>query len=86
MHSTSLNAGDQLPALIYVMNKTPVKKNAIFANKKISRKIKSLVIVNPHLEKHTREDKLSILDIRAQLADNTTILVEMHLYDLEDMS
>ena len=59
--------------------------NAIFANKKIPRKIKSLVIVNPHLEKHTREDKLSILDIRAQLDDNTTILVEMHLYDLEDL-
>ena len=59
--------------------------NAIFANKKIPRKIKSLTIVNPCLEKHSKEDKLSILDIRAQLDDGTTILVEMHLYDLNDL-
>ena len=59
--------------------------NAIFANKKIPRKINSLTIINPYLEKHTKEDKLSILDIRAQLDDGTTILIEMHLYDLDDL-
>jgi len=59
--------------------------NAIFANKKIPRIIKSLTIVNPYLEKHSKEDKLSILDIRAQLDDGTTILIEMHLYDLDDL-
>jgi predicted transposase/invertase (TIGR01784 family) len=59
--------------------------NAIFANKKIPRIIKSLTIVNPHLEKHSKGDKLSILDIRAQLDDGTTILIEMHLYDLDDL-
>ena len=58
--------------------------NAIFANKKIPRIIKSLTVVNPHLEKHSKEDKLSVLDIRAQLDDGTTILIEMHLYDLDE--
>jgi predicted transposase/invertase (TIGR01784 family) len=47
--------------------------------------IKSLTIINPYLEKHSKEDKLSILDIRAQLDDGTTILIEMHLYDLDDL-
>ena len=37
--------------------------NAIFANKKIPRIIKSLTIVNPYLEKHSKEDKLSIENI-----------------------
>jgi len=59
--------------------------NAIFANKKIPRIIKSLTVVNPYLEKYSKEDKLSVLDIRAQLDDGTTILVEMHLYDLDDL-
>jgi len=59
--------------------------NAIFANKKIPRIIKSLTVVNPYLEKHSKEDKLSILDIRAQLDDGMTILIEMHLYDLDDL-
>jgi len=59
--------------------------NAIFANKKIPRIIKSLSIVNPYLEKHSKEDKLSILDIRAQLDDGSTTLIEMHLYDLDDL-
>jgi len=59
--------------------------NATFANKKIPRVIKSLTVVNPYLEKHTKGDKLSILDIRAQLDDGTTILIEMHLYDLDDL-
>ena len=59
--------------------------NAIFANKKIPRIIKSLTVINPYLEKYSKEDKLSVLDIRAQLDDGTTILVEMHLYDLDDL-
>jgi len=59
--------------------------NAIFANKKIPRVIKSLTIVNPYLEKHSKGDKLSILDIRAQLDDGATVLIEMHLYDLDDL-
>ena len=37
--------------------------NAIFANKKIPRIIKSLTIVNRHLEKHSKSDKLSMLDL-----------------------
>jgi len=59
--------------------------NAIFASKKIPRVIKSLTIVNPYLEKYSSEDKLSILDIRALLDDGSTILIEMHLYDLDDL-
>ena len=47
--------------------------NAIFANKKIPRIIKSLTVINPYLEKHTEGDKLSILDIRAQLDDGSVI-------------
>jgi len=37
------------------------------------------------LEKYSKEDKLSILDIRAQLDDDSTSLIEMHLYDLDDL-
>ena len=59
--------------------------NAIFANKKIQRIIKSLTIVNPYLERQSRGDKLSILDIRAQLDDGSTTLIEMHLYDIGDL-
>ena len=56
--------------------------NAIFKNKRIPRVITSLVVVNPNLEKADAEDKLSVLDIRATLTDGTSILIEMHLYDL----
>lgn len=59
--------------------------NAIFANKKINRVVKSLRIVNPFLDKESGEDKLSILDIRAELADGTTILIEMHMYGLGEL-
>ena len=59
--------------------------NAIFANKKIRRVIKSLKIVNPFLDKESGEDKLSILDIRAELDDGTTILIEMHMYGLGEL-
>ncbi|MCL1882878.1 MAG: Rpn family recombination-promoting nuclease/putative transposase [Defluviitaleaceae bacterium] len=59
--------------------------NAIFANKKIKRVIKSLKIVNPFLDKESGDDKLSILDIRAELDDSTTILIEMHMYGLGEL-
>jgi len=59
--------------------------NAIFANKKIKRVIKSLSIKNPFLDKESSEDKLSILDIRAELDDGTTILIEMHMYGLGEL-
>ena len=59
--------------------------NAVFADKNTGRVIKSLAILNPHLEKRSENDKLSILDVKAQLDDGTTVLVEMHLYDLYDL-
>ena len=59
--------------------------NAIFANKKIPRIIKSINIKNPFLDKEYNEDKLSILDIRADLEDGTNILIEMHMYGLGEL-
>jgi len=59
--------------------------NAIFANKKINRVIKTLSIKNPFLDKESGEDKLSILDIRAELEDGTAILIEMHMYSLGEL-
>jgi len=59
--------------------------NAIFANKKIPRMIKSLKIVNPYLEKESSDDKYSILDIRAELNDSTNIIIEMHMYGLHEL-
>jgi len=59
--------------------------NAIFANKKISRIVKSIIIKNPFLDKETNEDKLSVLDIRAELEDNTNVLIEMHLHGLSEL-
>ena len=59
--------------------------NAIFSNKKIKRVIKSISIKNPYLDKESGEDKLSILDIRAELDDGTTILIEMHMYGLGEL-
>jgi len=60
--------------------------NAIFANKKINRLIQKLTVLNPYLEKESGGDKLSILDIRAELDDGTAILIEMHLsYDLAQL-
>ena len=47
--------------------------------------IKSLSIKNPYLEKESGEDKLSILDIRAELDDDTSILIEMHMYGLGEL-
>jgi len=59
--------------------------NAIFANKKINRIVKSISIKNPFLDKEANEDKLSILDIRAELEDGTNILIEMHLHGLNEL-
>jgi len=59
--------------------------NAVFANKKIPRVIESLTVVNPYLEKSSEEDKLSILDIRAKLDDGSVILIEMHLYNTDEL-
>ena len=59
--------------------------NAIFANKKIRRVIKSLSVKNPYLEKESSKDKLSILDIRAELDDGTAILIEMHMYGIGEL-
>jgi predicted transposase/invertase (TIGR01784 family) len=59
--------------------------NATFANKKIPRVIESVTIKNPFMDKESDEDKLSILDIRAQLDDGTTILIEMHMYGLGEL-
>ena len=59
--------------------------NSIFANKKIKRIIKSITIKNPYLDKKSIDDKLSILDVRAELDDGTTVLVEMHMYGLGEL-
>ena len=59
--------------------------HAIFENKKIQRVIKTLKIKNPYLEKETSNDKLSILDIRAELEDGTNILIEMHMHGLGEL-
>jgi len=54
--------------------------NAIFANAKINRVVKSVRLKNPNMDKKSIEDKLSILDVRAELEDGTNVLVEMHLH------
>ena len=59
--------------------------NAIFANKKIGRVIKSLTVKNPYLDRESGEDKLSILDIRAELNDGTAVLIEMHVHGLGEL-
>jgi len=59
--------------------------NAIFANKKIGRVIKALTVKNPYLDKESMEDKLSILDIRAELEDGTVVLIEMHFHGLGEI-
>jgi len=59
--------------------------NSIFANKKICRVIKSISIKNPYLDKKSSEDKLSILDVRAELNDGMAILIEMHMYGLGEL-
>jgi len=59
--------------------------NAIFANKRIPRTIKSVTIKNPYLDKESGQDKLSILDIRAELDNGTTVLIELHMYGLGEL-
>jgi predicted transposase/invertase (TIGR01784 family) len=56
--------------------------NAIFVISKIKRIVKAVRLKNPGMEKKSIEDKLSILDIRAELEDGTDILIEMHLHGL----
>jgi len=59
--------------------------NAIFENKQIPRVLTGLTVINPALEKTAIEDKLSVIDVRATLSDGSTVLIEMHLYDLHDL-
>jgi len=59
--------------------------NAIFANAKIKRVVKKTFIKNPNLNKKATEDKLSILDIRAELEDGTDVLIEMHLHGISQI-
>lgn len=59
--------------------------NAIFENKGIPRVVKSLRVMNPYLEKESEKDKLSILDIKATLDDGSSVLIEMHMYELEEI-
>ncbi|MCL1997638.1 MAG: Rpn family recombination-promoting nuclease/putative transposase [Turicibacter sp.] len=59
--------------------------NAIFASAGIARTVKSLAILSPQLERQSEEDKLSILDVRAVLDDGSEVLIEMHLYDTEEL-
>ena len=56
--------------------------NAIFANAKIRRIVKNVRLKNPTFDKKSIEDKLSILDVRAELEDGTDILIEMHLHGI----
>jgi len=59
--------------------------NAIFANAKIKRVVKNVLLKNPNLDKKSIEDKLSILDVRAELDDGTDILIEMHLHGVSQI-
>jgi len=59
--------------------------NAIFANKQMNRVVKTVIIKNPFLEKETATDKLSVLDIRAELEDGTIVLIEMHLQGMGEL-
>jgi predicted transposase/invertase (TIGR01784 family) len=59
--------------------------NGIFANKGIPRVITSLIIENPSLERRMGDDKLSTLDVLAQLSDGSEVCIEMHLYDFEEL-
>ena len=59
--------------------------NAIFSNKNIPLIVADLTIENTFLERRSKEEKLSVLDIRATLNDGMKILIEMHRYDVEDI-
>jgi len=59
--------------------------NAIFANAKINRIVKSVRLKNPNMDKKSIEDKLSILDVRAELDDGTDVLIEMHLHGINQI-
>ena len=59
--------------------------NAIFANAKIKRVVKGVRLKNPNMDKKSIEDKLSVLDVRAELDDGTDILIEMHLHGISQI-
>ncbi|MCL1884815.1 MAG: Rpn family recombination-promoting nuclease/putative transposase [Defluviitaleaceae bacterium] len=59
--------------------------NAIFSNARINRIVKSVRLKNPNMDKKAIEDKLSILDVRAELDDGTDILIEMHLHGISQI-
>ena len=59
--------------------------NSIFANKRIPRVIKSIILKNTDLNKRASDDKLSILDVRAELDDGTNVLIELHMYGLGEL-
>ena len=59
--------------------------NSIFANKKIPRIVKSATLKNTYLDKKSTDDKLSILDVRAELDDGTNVLIELHMYGLGEL-
>ena len=59
--------------------------NAIFANAKINRIVKNVRLKNPNMDRKSIEDKLSILDVRAELDDGTDILIEMHLHGISQI-
>jgi len=59
--------------------------NAIFANKGILRRIESLVIDNPNLERLSKDDKLSTLDVKASLSDGSAVCIEIHLGDIAEL-
>ena len=58
--------------------------NAIFANKSIPRVVKSLKLLDPALARRSKKDKLSTLDLLAELDDNTNVAIEMHLYGFDE--
>ena len=45
----------------------------------------AIIQIETTMDKESDEDKLSILDIRAELDDGTTILIEMHMYGLGEL-
>ena len=59
--------------------------NAIFANAKINRIVKNVRLKNPNMDKKSITDKLSILDVRAELDDGTDTLIEMHLHGISQI-
>jgi predicted transposase/invertase (TIGR01784 family) len=49
------------------------------------RAIKSVIIKNPVNDRQTEEDKLSIMDVKAEINDETVINIEIQLRDQHNM-